>query len=219
MYYYSDDLAFHNQSSISFHVFFVLPLGLIQAMRFLERPNPAYAKPRQRDKELDVKLDGYAVTTSLLNLSVESSKKKNLKSDSDSHIYIQRRNISTTMSLAAFISAIWAGFHPSPRRRRTVYIDPESIEPINHWFPGNRNKKQPRRLVETPTAGHWPEYRIAKKVVAKGRKRCGECGALVKEAKVPAASKREAKEKKGKKAASTARAVRSLRGRAVEYAG
>jgi hypothetical protein len=76
MYYYSDDLAFHNQSSISFHVFFVLPLGLIQAMRFLERPNPAYAKPRQRDKELDVKLDGYAVTTSLLNLSVESSKKK-----------------------------------------------------------------------------------------------------------------------------------------------
>jgi hypothetical protein len=42
---------------------------------------------------------------------------------------------------------------------------------------------------------------------------------LVKEAKVPAASKREAKEKKGKKAASTARAVRSLRGRAVEYAG
>jgi hypothetical protein len=127
------------------------------------------------------------------------------------------------MSLAAFISAIWAGFHPAPRRRRTVYIDPESIEPINHWFPGNRNKKQPRRLVETPTAGHWPEHRLAKKVVAKGRKRCGECGALVKETKVPTASKRVAKAsdkgKKGKKAASTARNVRSLRGRAVEYAG
>jgi hypothetical protein len=129
------------------------------------------------------------------------------------------------MSLAAFISAIWAGFHPAPRRRRTLYIDPDSIEPINHWFPGNRNKKQPRRLVETPTAGHWPEYRVAKKVVAKRRKRCAECGALVKEVKVPLASKRvikgsdDGKGRKGKKAASTStpRAVRSLRGRAVEY--
>ena len=89
------------------------------------------------------------------------------------------------MALAAFISNIWAGLSapsaPSRRRRRIVTIDPDSIEPINHWFPGNRNKKQPRRLVETPTAGHWPEYRVAKSVVAKGRKRCGECGALVKE--------------------------------------
>jgi hypothetical protein len=36
------------------------------------------------------------------------------------------------MSIAAFISAIWAGFHPTSRRRRTFYIDPDSIEPINH---------------------------------------------------------------------------------------
>lgn len=88
------------------------------------------------------------------------------------------------MAIAAFISNIWAGLSaPSTpkRRRRIVTIDPESIEPINHWFPGNRNKKQPRRLVETPTAGHWPEYRVAKKGVGRGRRRCGECGALVKE--------------------------------------
>jgi hypothetical protein len=137
-------------------------------------------------------------------------------------VTIVHNHTSPTMSLAAFISAIWAGFNPAPQRRRTVYIDPDSIEFINHWFPGNRNKKQPRRLVETPTAGHWPEYRVAKSVVAKGRKRCGECGALVKE-KVPATKKRvvkgSVKGKKGKKAVPTARVVRSLRGRAVEYAG
>jgi len=127
------------------------------------------------------------------------------------------------MGLVAFISNLWAGFSPAPKRRRVVYIDPESIEPINHWFPGNRNKKQPRRLVETPTAGHWPEYRVVKKAVAKGRKRCADCGALVKEA--PATSKRVAKvggQKKSvgrKEGKETGGAVRCLRGRVVEYAG
>jgi hypothetical protein len=130
------------------------------------------------------------------------------------------------MALAAFISNIWSSFSTSPiasrRRRRVVSIDPDSIEPINHWFPGNRNKKQPRRLVETPTAGHWPEYRVAKKVVGKGRKRCGECGALVKEEDKAVARKRVAKGSGQKKSAvkkETVGAARRLRGRVVEYAG
>ena len=133
------------------------------------------------------------------------------------------------MALAAFISTLWSSFSSAPanpkRRshRRVVSIDPDSIEPINHWFPGNRNKKQPRRLVETPTAGHWPEYRVAKKVVGKDRKRCRECGALLKEGENTGASKRETKKarqsggKKGKKESEGL--VRSLRGRVVEYAG
>ena len=129
------------------------------------------------------------------------------------------------MALAAFISNIWAGFSPAaPKRRRVVYIDPDAIEPINHWFPGNRNKKQPRRLVETPTAGHWPEYRVAKKVVGKDRKRCGECGALVKEAAEPGkrvtkngGTKKSVGRKGGEKEA--AGTARRLRGRAVVYAG
>jgi hypothetical protein len=138
--------------------------------------------------------------------------------------------MSPTIGLLAFISNIWAGFSAVPkRRRRVVYIDPESIEPINHWFPGNRNKKQPRRLVETPTAGHWPEYRVAKKAVAKGRKRCEACGALVKEVAVTArpvkrlakgSGQKSSAARKGKKE-TTARAgaVRSWRGRIVEYVG
>jgi hypothetical protein len=129
------------------------------------------------------------------------------------------------MALAAFISNIWSSFSASPvasrRRRRIVTIEPDSIEPINHWFPGNRNKKQPRRLVETPTAGHWPEYRVAKKVVGKGRKRCGECGALVKEGGESVGGqgvvkKRKSVARKGRKETG---AARSLRGRVVEYAG
>ena len=133
------------------------------------------------------------------------------------------------MALAAFISTLWSSFSSAPanpkRRshRRVVSIDPDSIEPINHWFPGNRNKKQPRRLVETPTAGHWPEYRVAKKVVGKERKRCGECGALLKDGESTGAGKRGTKKarqsggKKGKK--ETEGVVRSLEGRSVEYAG
>lgn len=136
-----------------------------------------------------------------------------------------QENMSTPTGLLAFISNIWAGFSPAPRRRRRVVsVDPDSIEPINHWFPGNRNKKQPRRLVETPTAGHWPEYRIAKSVVAKGRKRCAECGALVKEA--PGPRKRVAKVggqkksvgRKGKETTKVTGAVRSLRGSLVQFA-
>jgi hypothetical protein len=132
------------------------------------------------------------------------------------------------MALAAFISNIWSSFSTSPvasrRRRRIVTIDPDSIEPINHWFPGNRNKKQPRRLVETPTAGHWPEYRVAKKVVGKGRKRCGECGALVKEGSEEGAAGGKGVVKRKKSVAKKAKketrgAVRSLRGRVVEYVG
>ena len=132
------------------------------------------------------------------------------------------------MALAAFISNIWAGFSAastpsSRRRRRVVTIDPDSIEPINHWFPGIRNKKQPRRLVETPTAGHWPEYRVAKKGIGKGRKRCGECGALVKEGNKTFAtsSKRVgnsgAQEKSGRQKETKA-VARRLRGRIVNYA-
>jgi hypothetical protein len=127
------------------------------------------------------------------------------------------------MALAAFISNIWAGLSApanSKRRshRRIVSVDPDSIEPINHWFPGNRNKKQPRRLVETPTAGHWPEYRVAKKVVGKDRKRCRECGALVKEGEKGVTRKaRKSAGRKGSKEAGGA--VRSLRGRVVQYTG
>lgn len=136
------------------------------------------------------------------------------------------------MALAAFISNIWAGFSaPAPFKRRShrrvVYIDPDSIEPINHWFPGNRNKKQPRRLVETPTAGHWPEHRVAKKVVGKDRKRCKECGALVKEGERTGARERadkvsgkeKAKKSGGRKGKKETGVVRRLRGRVVEYAG
>ncbi|GAB7324422.1 hypothetical protein MBLNU13_g08353t3 [Cladosporium sp. NU13] len=138
------------------------------------------------------------------------------------------------MVLAAFISNIWAGLsaltYPKHRpHRRVVSIDPDSIEPINHWFPGNRNKKQPRRLVETPTAGHWPEYRVAKKVVRKDRKRCKECGALVKDGEKGAGRKGVGKvggrEKARKSAGRKGReeegdgVVRRLRGRVVEYAG
>lgn len=132
------------------------------------------------------------------------------------------------MVLAAFISNIWAGLSAPAlskrrsHRRRVISIDPDSIEPINHWFPGIRNKKQPRRLVETPTAGHWPEYRVAKKAVAKGRKRCGECGALAKEGEKIAAGKRVVKKKttgrKGNKEEGDGYG-RRLRGRIMEYAG
>ena len=140
------------------------------------------------------------------------------------------------MALAAFISTLWSSFSSAPaypkRRshRRVVSLDPNSIEPINHWFPGNRNKKQPRRLVETPTAGHWPEYRVAKKVVGKERKRCKECGALVKDGAKSAGSRTKARKsagrekvrksagRKGKKEEG-AGVVRSLRGRVVEIAG
>ena len=142
----------------------------------------------------------------------------------------QNRNHSTTttMALASFISTLWTSLShpsaPSRRRRRTVTIDPDSIEPINHWFPGLRNKKQPRRLVETPTAGHWPEYRVAKKGVGKGRKRCGECGALVKEVAKPGkrvggvGGKKKNAGRKGKKEVGDG-GGRRLRGRVVEYVG
>ena len=136
--------------------------------------------------------------------------------------------MAPTIGLLAFISNIWTGFSATPSRRHrrgVVHIDPDSIEPINHWFPGDRNKKQPRRLVETPTAGHWPEYRVAKKAVAKGRKRCEECGALVKEKTMTgkpvkrvtkAGGHKNAGQKVKKQAGG---AVRSLRGRVVEYVG
>jgi hypothetical protein len=89
------------------------------------------------------------------------------------------------MGLYAFISNIWTGLAPSPlpkkRGRRPRAFDPDCIEPINHWYPGDRPRQQPRRLVETPTSANHPKFRIAKSVVAKGRKRCEACGALLKE--------------------------------------
>jgi hypothetical protein len=181
------------------------------------RTSPISQSGLAQDLDDVTKNFGFGVTLSLRSTAVASTEPQQTFT-----VTVFHNHTSPTMSLAAFIAAIWAGFNPAPRRRRTVYIDPDSIEPINHWFPGNRNKKQPRRLVETPTAGHWPEYRIARSVVAKGRKRCGECGALVKETKVPIAKNRVVKgsgKKKGKKAVPTARVVRSLRGRTVDYAG
>ena len=117
----------------------------------------------------------------------------------------------STMGLYKFISNIWAGFSPpAPKRRRTpIPIDEDTIEPINHWYPGNRTQKKPRRLVETPTAGHWPEYRVAKKAVGKGRKRCNACGALLK--KESTATDRKKGVGKSQKPV-----VRNLRGRVVE---
>ena len=89
------------------------------------------------------------------------------------------------MGLYAFISNIWTGLAPPPppkkRGRRPRAFDPDCIEPINHWYPGNRPRQQPRRLVETPTSANYPKFRIAKSVVAKRRKRCEACGALLKE--------------------------------------
>lgn len=70
---------------------------------------------------------------------------------------------------------------PKKRGRRPRAFDPDCIEPINHWYHGDRPRHQPRRLVETPTSANWPKFRTAKSVVAKGRKRCEACGALVKE--------------------------------------
>jgi hypothetical protein len=90
------------------------------------------------------------------------------------------------MSLYAFISTIWTSMSspppPSPKKRgrRPRAFDPDCIEPINHWYHGDRPRQRPRRLVETPTSANWPKFRIAKSVVAKGRKRCEACGALVK---------------------------------------
>ena len=85
------------------------------------------------------------------------------------------------MGLYAFISNIWTGLAapppPKKRGRRPRAFDPDCIEPINHWYPGNRPRQQPRRLVETPTSANYPKFRIAKSVVAKGRKRCEACGA------------------------------------------
>lgn len=146
----------------------------------------------------------------------------------------QKFSTETTMSLFAFISNIWAGLSlaaPTTKRRsrRIANIDPDSIEPINHWFPGNRAKKQPRRLVETPTAGHWPEHRVAKSVVGKGRKRCAECGSLVKEAPGAktggargvgkASGQRKVSKKTSKKAGTNGKGTvtRNLRGRVVEF--
>jgi len=138
------------------------------------------------------------------------------------------------MSLFAFVSNIWTAFSPRPppprkRDRRPRAFDPEIIEPINHWYPGGRNRKEPRRLVETPTANHYPEYRVAKSVVNKGRKRCAECGALIKElpqgVQVNPAPVRTVKRKSAMAKALDRReenmniAKRSLRGRVVEYVG
>jgi hypothetical protein len=92
---------------------------------------------------------------------------------------------NSTMSLYAFISNIWTAFASSPppkkRGRRPQPFSPDTIEPINHWYPGDRNRHQSRRLDDTPNSAHYPKFRIAKSVVSRGRKRCPECGALVKE--------------------------------------
>lgn len=128
------------------------------------------------------------------------------------------------MGLYAFIANIWAGFSPRPPRRRgnTGGTDPDTIHAINHWFPGNRTQKPPRRLVETPTAGHWPEYRIAKKVVGKGRKRCEQCGALLKQEGAAVKAKAKSVKAKGKNTDTAKKqneaGVKNLRGRAVKYA-
>lgn len=117
-------------------------------------------------------------------------------------------------SLYEFISNIWTGFSPPPKKqsRSPILIGDDAIEPINHWYPGNRSLKRPRRLVETPTADHWPEHRVSKKAVGKGRKRCNECGALLKKDLAQGGLQKGV----GK---SQKKVVRNLRGRAVECVG
>jgi len=96
------------------------------------------------------------------------------------------------MSLYAFILRIWASATtptpippPTPkklnRRRPKAFVPGDIIEPINHWYPGDRSRHSPRKLVNTPDSAHWPKFRIAKTGVAKGRRRCEACGALVRE--------------------------------------
>lgn len=128
------------------------------------------------------------------------------------------------MGLYAIIANIWADFSPHPPRRRGNFCGTgtDTIHAINHWFPGNRTQKAPRRLVETPTAGHWPEHRVAKKVVGKGRKRCEQCGALLKHEGAAVKAKAKSEKASGKKADNAKRqdaaGVKNLRGRAVKYA-
>jgi hypothetical protein len=89
------------------------------------------------------------------------------------------------MTLYAFISNIWTAFSPSPppkkRGRRPAPFSPNTIEPVNYWYRGDRSRHGPRRLDDTPNSAHYPKFRIAKSVVTKRRKRCEACGALVKD--------------------------------------
>ena len=77
---------------------------------------------------------------------------------------------------------------------------------------------------------HWPEHRIAKSVVTKDRKKCGECGALIKEAPrgvgvnpapVRTVTRKSAMAKalEGREEVKEDMARRTLRGRVVEYDG
>jgi len=134
------------------------------------------------------------------------------------------------MSLFAFISNIWTALSPPPPTRRgrrpRAFLPEDTIEPINHWFPGNRNRKEPRRLVETPNADHFPLYRVAKSVVSKRRKRCPKCGSLVKEEEllglnlppVKTSRRKSALLKAVERRAQGLKMKRTLRGRIVEYA-
>jgi hypothetical protein len=89
------------------------------------------------------------------------------------------------MTLYAFISNIWSAFSPSPppkkRGRRPAPFSPNTIEPINHWYRGDRSRHGPRRLDDTPNSAHYLKFRIAKSVLAKRMKRCEACGAVVKD--------------------------------------
>ena len=148
------------------------------------------------------------------------------------------------MTLYAFISNIWTAFSPSPppkkRGRRPAPFSPNTIEPVNYWYRGDRSRHGPRRLDDTPNSAHYPKFRIAKSVPTKRRKRCEACGALVKEdelekggsgAKVTVKSVRNVRRKSpkwdaaelnemeggSKKQTGAGMARRTLRGRVVEY--
>jgi hypothetical protein len=112
------------------------------------------------------------------------------------------------MTLYAFISNIWTAFSPSPppkkRDRRPAPFSPNTIEPVNYWYRGDRSRHGPRRLDDTPNSAHYPKFRIAKSVMTKRRKRCEACGALVKEDELE-------KGGSGGKATAPVKTVRSVR--------
>lgn len=131
-------------------------------------------------------------------------------------------NVFTTvpMGLYAFLTNIWTGFRatqPKSKRRRGASIaDKHSIKATNHWYPGDRPLKKPRRLVETPTPSHWPTHRVESKKIAKGRKRCMGCGALLKES---GSASRRKQNRNGNGTGDTREnlGTRMLRGRVVKY--
>jgi hypothetical protein len=151
--------------------------------KFTAQPNPAERRnPTIPTKKLESILPTFQKPHCYLESPKAFQKEKKIQPINTN---LHKPQTFVKMSLYAFISTIWNSVSPPPppkkRVRRPRAFDPDCIEPINHWYHGDRPRQQPRRLVETPTSANWPKFRIAKSVVAKGRKRCEACGALVKE--------------------------------------